>query len=89
MIDRPQPKAAVIGEDLSTWKRRVGGLVARLTGNVPDDVAERSPEQQARWLLAHLIDFFGRENKAVWWEYFRLSDLSAEISCMSARGWEG
>lgn len=77
-IDRPQPKAAEIGEDLSAWKRRVAGLVARLTGDVPDDVAERSPEQQARWLLAQLIDFFGRENKAVWWEYFRLSDLPAE-----------
>ncbi|PDT73056.1 TM0106 family RecB-like putative nuclease [Bradyrhizobium sp. C9] len=77
-IDRPQPKAAEIGEDLSAWKRRVAGLVARLTSDVPDDVAERSAEQQARWLLAHLIDFFGRENKAVWWEYFRLSDLSAE-----------
>ncbi|MGY3531169.1 TM0106 family RecB-like putative nuclease [Bradyrhizobium sp. USDA 4452] len=77
-IDRPQPKAAEISEDLSAWKRRVAGLVARLTADVPDDVAERSDEQQARWLLAHLIDFFGRENKAVWWEYFRLSDLSAE-----------
>lgn len=77
-IDRPQPKAAEIGVDLTAWKRRVAGLVARLTGDVPDDVAERSPEQQARWLLAHLSDFFGRENKAVWWEYFRLSDLSAE-----------
>ncbi|MBR0913947.1 TM0106 family RecB-like putative nuclease [Bradyrhizobium japonicum] len=78
MIDRPQPKAAEIGEDLSAWKRRVAELVTRLTGDVPDDVAERSDEQQARWLLAYLIDFFGRENKAVWWEYFRLSDLSAE-----------
>lgn len=77
-IDRPQRKAAEIGDDLSDWKRRVAGLVARLTSDVPDDVTERSPEQQASWLLAHLIDFYGRENKAVWWEYFRLSDLSAE-----------
>ncbi|MBR1329877.1 TM0106 family RecB-like putative nuclease [Bradyrhizobium ottawaense] len=77
-IDRPQPKPAEISEDLSAWKRRVAGLVARLTSDVPDDLGERSPEQQARWLLAHLIDFFGRENKAVWWEYFRLSELSAE-----------
>jgi predicted RecB family nuclease len=77
-IDRPQPKVAEVSEDLSAWKGRVAGLVARLTSDVPDDVAERSEEQQARWLLAHLIDFFGRENKAVWWEYFRLSDLSAD-----------
>jgi predicted RecB family nuclease len=78
VINRPQPKDTQIGEDLSAWKRRVAGIVARLTHGVPDDVAERSAEQQASWLLAHLIDFFGRENKAVWWEYFRLSDLSAD-----------
>ncbi|MCK1417622.1 TM0106 family RecB-like putative nuclease [Bradyrhizobium sp. CW4] len=77
-IDRPKPKVTQIGEDLSNWKRRVAGLVARLTSDVPDDVLERSAEQQARWLLAHLMEFFDRENKAVWWEYFRLSDLSAE-----------
>ena len=77
LINRPQLKAAEIGEDLTPWKRRVAEPW-RLTGDVPDDATERSTEQQARWLLAHLIDFFGRENKAVWWEYFRLSDLSAE-----------
>ncbi|MBR0831342.1 TM0106 family RecB-like putative nuclease [Bradyrhizobium manausense] len=77
-IDRPHPKAAEIGEDLSAWKRRVAELVGRLTNDVSDDVANRNEEQQARWLLAHLVDFFGRENKAVWWDYFRLSDLSAE-----------
>jgi hypothetical protein len=45
---------------------------------VPDDVGERSAEQQARWLLAFMLDWHGREKKAVWWEYFRLRDLSAE-----------
>jgi hypothetical protein len=32
----------------------------------------------ARWLLAYVLDFHRREEKALWWEYFRLSDLSAE-----------
>jgi AAA domain len=45
---------------------------------VPDDVGERSAEQQARWLLAFMLDWHGREKKAVWWEYFRLRDLPAE-----------
>jgi uncharacterized protein len=77
-IDRPQPKIPEVSDDLSDWKRRVAELIERLTSGVPDDVAERNAGQQARWLLAHLIDFFGRENKAVWWEFFRLGDLSAE-----------
>lgn len=77
-IDRPQLKAAEISEDLSDWKRKVAALIPKLTDGIPDDVSQRSAEPQARWLLAYLLDFFGRENKAVWWEFFRLADLSAE-----------
>ena len=40
--------------------------------------AERNEEQQARWILANILDWHRREEKAVWWEYFRLADLSAE-----------
>ena len=46
--------------------------------DIPDDPADRTPEQQARWILANAIDWHRREEKAVWWEYFRLADLSAE-----------
>jgi hypothetical protein len=49
-----------------------------LTDDVPVDRAERSTEQHARWLLAYVLDWHRREDKAAWWEYFRLCDLSAE-----------
>ena len=39
---------------------------------------ERTPEQQARWILAYVLDWHRREEKAVWWEYFRLSALATE-----------
>ncbi len=42
---------------------------------------ERVPtteEQRARWLLAHQLDYFRREAKCSWWDYFRLRDLPAE-----------
>ena len=50
----------------------------RLTLGVPDDPLERTAEQQARWILAHCLDWHRREKKVSWWEYFRLSDLPAE-----------
>ena len=43
-----------------------------------DERIQRSPEQQARYLLAHLLDFYRREDKSVWWEFFRLADLPPE-----------
>src|SRR5690606_18090706 len=44
----------------------------------PADPEERTEEQQGRWLLANILDWHRREEKAIWWELFRLSDLSAE-----------
>jgi predicted RecB family nuclease len=78
VIDRPAPADPEASEENSAWQARVEDLVARLTRDIPVDVGERSKEQQARWILAHTLDWHGREKKTVWWEYFRLSALSAE-----------
>ena len=78
VIERPIPQSGETGEELSDWQRRIAALIERLTHDVPVDPVERSREQQARWLLANTLDWHRRENKAVWWEYFRLSALSAD-----------
>jgi uncharacterized protein len=49
-----------------------------LLAALPPARAERNPGQQARWLLAHLLEWHRREEKAPWWEYFRLKGLSKE-----------
>jgi uncharacterized protein len=78
VIERPGQKSAEISEKLNDWQKRVAALITRLTNRIPDDVAIRTIEERARWLLAFMLDWHGREEKAVWWEYFRLRDLSAE-----------
>ncbi|MEQ8485107.1 MAG: TM0106 family RecB-like putative nuclease [Pseudomonadales bacterium] len=50
----------------------------RLIGGMPTDPLERTPAQQAQFLLGHMMEFHRREEKATWWEYFRLRDLPAE-----------
>ena len=57
---------------------RSGTLVGRLTAGVPRG-HRRSDHGAASALdtCVHL-DWHGREKKAVWWEFFRLRDLSAE-----------
>ena len=67
------PSAAV-----SEWQVRIEPVITRLVAGMPADPAERTEEQQARWMLANLLDWHRREDKASWWEYFRLRDLSAE-----------
>jgi uncharacterized protein len=47
----------------------------QLLAGISPEAEERSEEEQARWLLAHLLEWHRREDKAAWWEYFRLRDL--------------
>ena len=77
-IARPPLPDMEISEELTAWQKRVEELVGRLTADIPADIEERSMEQQSRWILAHTLDWHRREEKTVWWEYFRLSGLSSD-----------
>jgi uncharacterized protein len=77
-IERPGFSDGEPSEAVSDWQVRIAALVGRLTIGVPDDAIERTPEQHARWILAHCLDWHRREKKVSWWEYFRLCDLSAD-----------
>ena len=74
-IPRPALGDGAPPEEVDERQKRVAALVAKLTSNVPANPAERSEEQQARWLLAQLLDWHRREDKAVWWDYYRLRDM--------------
>jgi predicted RecB family nuclease len=77
-IERPIAPSGDASAARSQWQIRIDALIARLTANVPAAVRDRSAEQQAKWILAYILDWHRREEKAVWWEYFRLSALANE-----------
>jgi len=77
-MPRPQPKEGTAPEGVSEHASRVQAAVAALTDGVPAEASQRSEEQEARWLLANLLDWHRREDKAPWWEFFRLRDLSED-----------
>ena len=77
-VSRPEVTEGVPTEELGAWQEKINALVVRLTHDVPADLTARTEEQHARWLLAHTLDWHRREQKALWWEYFRLSDLGAD-----------
>jgi len=77
-VPRPQPGDGAPNEKITDWLTKINALIGRLTAGVPVDASERDEEQQARWIMANIVDWHRREEKATWWEYFRLADLSAE-----------
>ena len=74
-IPRPALGEGAPPEEVGERQQRVAALVAKLTARVPANPADRSEGQQARWLLAQLLDWHRREDKAVWWDYYRLRDM--------------
>jgi predicted RecB family nuclease len=77
-MPRPVEEAGDPNAEISQRERRAHELAERLLAGVPDDAQQRSEEERARWLLANLLGWHRREEKAPWWEYFRLRELSDE-----------
>src|SRR5262245_27279386 len=77
-VPRPQPKKSEASENVTDREQRVTTLRTKLLEGVSLDPRTRDADQQARWLLAYLLDWHRREDKASWWEYFRLLDLPEE-----------
>ncbi len=79
-IPRPAPRENPLPAELTDALARVQALVDRLADPaiVPEDRSQRAPEQHARWLLAQLLGWHRREDKAMWWDFHRLMDLTPE-----------
>lgn len=77
-IARPPVQVAQASEDQQYQSEETARRVQALTADVPADSAQRTAEQQARWLLAQLLDWHRREAKPEWWAYYDLRDKSDE-----------
>ena len=62
---------------MSDLDRELQRLRDGLLDGVPTEPRDRSADQQARFALAHMMEFHRREDKAGWWEYFRVLGLEA------------
>ena len=69
-LSPPEPSEAVSELDRELQRLRDG-----LLKGVPADPEQRSDEHRSRFALAHMMEFHRREDKASWWEYFRVLAL--------------
>ena len=69
----PDPEANESVREMAAEADRVFKL---LTFDIEDE--PKTENQEARWLLAHMLEYFRREGKCKWWEFFRLTDLEYE-----------
>jgi predicted RecB family nuclease len=74
-VARPKGGEGAPSEELDAKQKRIAALTAALTDGIPAETGMRSTEQTAVWMLAQLLDWHRRENKACWWEGYRLEAL--------------
>jgi predicted RecB family nuclease len=77
-VERPSLASPDAKEELREREEVVRAVMNRLLEGVPVDIEQQTPEQRALWILAQLLEFHRREDKSVWWEFFRLAELPAE-----------
>ncbi|HEX6226098.1 MAG TPA: TM0106 family RecB-like putative nuclease, partial [Chryseolinea sp.] len=74
-IPRPELKTGDATENVQQLDTRSQEIFRALTSRLPDDRATWTSEHHAKWLLAHQIDYFRREDKSAWWEFYRVHEL--------------
>ena len=77
-IARPIPDPAGAPPDVDERAMRVEELRGRLLAGLPELRGDRDDAQQARWLLAYMLDYHRREDNVAWWEFFRLVEMPEE-----------
>jgi uncharacterized protein len=78
------PNAKDSVKEMSAEAKRVFDL---LTIDIED--APVGLRQESRWQLAHMLEYFRREGKCVWWEFHRMCDLEHEDLLLEARALSG
>lgn len=75
---RPRTEPHEVSPEAMAILDEIGWIEAALVEGLPDDLAEASKEQRARWLMAQLLHYHRREEKPVWWAYFNRLEMSPE-----------
>ncbi len=78
------PNATDAVREMSADAKRVFDLLTFDIEDVPNGTC-----QESRWLLAHMLEYFRREGKCVWWEYFRMCRLEHEELLLESRALSG
>ena len=78
VIERPVLEDGDASEGVIERQEKNAELAKKIAGEVPVAPESRTDVHQARWILANILDWHWREEKASWWEHFRLAELSVD-----------
>jgi uncharacterized protein len=77
-IERPPVLSGDPTEAVEERAAELQVVFDQLVAGLPEDRELWSDADRARWLLANQLEYFHREDRCAWWEYFRIRDLDYE-----------
>jgi uncharacterized protein len=78
-LPRPAPEdEAATARPLTPRAAQAATLAGRLAAGLPEPPEGLTDEQAARWLLAQLLDWHRREDRAFWWRFYELAGMTDE-----------
>lgn len=88
-LARLEDSSGEAGESIAEGEANAQALYDSLVRDLPDDPGEWGNEGQAKWLLAHQVEFYRREMRSAWWEFFRLRELEPNDMMEERKGIAG
>ena len=77
-VPRPELKTGEASEPVSQLDTRTRLLFKDLTESLPVERDQWNDQDKAKWLFANQLDYFRRELKSAYWEFFYLHELDYE-----------
>jgi uncharacterized protein len=74
-ITRPEDGEGEASDNITAHQERIQSIMDALLEGISPIKAERTNIEQARFILAHMLDWYRRERKSFYWEKFRLIEL--------------
>jgi len=74
-LTRLENRTGEAADHIADTEKQARLLYDGLVSGLLDDPADWDNEEKAKWLLAHQVEFYRREMRSAWWEFFRLKDL--------------
>lgn len=88
-LSRLEDSSGEAGESIAEGEAYARALYDSLVSDLPDDPGEWRNEEQAKWLLAHQVEFYRREMRSAWWEFFRLREMEPNEMMEERKGIAG
>jgi predicted RecB family nuclease len=88
-LKRLEDSSGEAAEHITEREEQARALYEGLVNDLPEDPANWGNEEHAKWLLAHQVDFYRREMRSAWWEFFRLRELEPNDMMEERKGIAG